>query len=417
MLVSSDRVPGGTLPAPQNPAELDELSPLTSENCYERLALAKRQGLLDLKERCYAFMSDHFLAVLRTPAVYGRLTAGERERVLARRLGGKRLLAVAEVDEAQDRVLGGGSRPPSRDSSRPQSPLDPQSPLEPQSPPGSSPSPEDPPQHRRHIFCYEEQTKEWRALTALPEQVSTRGAGMCTLYNYLFVAGGLVRGGGGSRASDRVFCYNPLTDAWSEARPLAQARAQLKLVAVDGHLFAVGGECLFTVERYDPRVDRWTPVAALPRGAFAVAHEATACGGDLFVSGGSLFYRLLRLDARRGEWEECAFNDSRKKSTDMVAHGSSIYRFDVNRAHGSVNVCKYNTVVRAWHDGASHALEAAQPFRCAVLGDRIFCVNRSHVLQFEVGGGRERFLPEVLETPAGARGALVPFVLSLGQSD
>ncbi|CAL8312122.1 unnamed protein product [Lota lota] len=381
--------------------------PITAENCYEKLSLAKRQSLADLRELCYSFMSDHFLVVLRNPAVYGRLTAGEREQILARRLEGSRVLSVAEIDEAYDRVLGGGSRPPSRDNSRPQSPL------------SSSPSPEDDQhQHQRHIFCYEEQTKEWRVLSELPEEVSTRGAGMCTLYNYLFVAGGLIRGarGGGSRASDKVFCYNPLTDAWTETRPLSQARSQLKLVAMDGHLFAIGGECLFTVERYDPRVDRWSPVAPLPKGAFAVAHEATACNGELFVSGGSLFYRLLRFDGRRGEWEECPFNNSRKKSTDMVAHKSFIYRFDVNRERG-VNVCKYNTVVKVWHDSASFALDTAQPFRCAVLGNRIYCVNRSQVLQFVVDGGQESFLPEVLETPAEARGSLVPFVLALAKSD
>ncbi|KAJ3607158.1 hypothetical protein NHX12_026671 [Muraenolepis orangiensis] len=409
--------PGGAPPVRRTstcePTDLDEMSrPITAENCYDMLTLAKRRGLADLTELCYGFMSDHFLVVLRNPAVYGRLTAGERERVLGRRLQGRRVLSVAEVDEPRHRAAG-GSGPPSRDTSRPQSPLSPS----PGAPEEDADDPAAARQHRRHIFCYEERTKEWRVLSVLPEEVSTRGAGMCTLYNYLFVAGGLVRDArGDSRASDKVFCYNPRTDAWSEARPLLQARSQLKLVAMDGHLFAIGGECLFTVERYDPRVDRWSSVAPLPRGAFAVAHEATACNGELFVSGGSLFYRLLRFDARRGEWEECPFNDSRRKSTDMVAHKSVIYRFDVSRERG-VHVCKYNTVVKVWHGSASFALDDARPFRCAVLGERIYCVNKTQALQFVVEEDQERFLPEVLETPARARGTLVPFVLTLAESD
>uniref|UniRef100_A0A8C0UCE4 Kelch repeat and BTB domain containing 11 n=1 Tax=Cyanistes caeruleus TaxID=156563 RepID=A0A8C0UCE4_CYACU len=109
--------------------------------------------------------------------------------------------------------------------------------------------------------------------------------------------------GGEARLSDKVFCYNPLTDTWSQVRPLAQPRSQLKLLALDGYLYAVGGECLFTVERYDPRADRWSPVAPLPKGAFAVAHEATTCNGEIYVSGGSLFYRLLKYDPKRDEWK------------------------------------------------------------------------------------------------------------------
>uniref|UniRef100_A0A8C9Z445 Uncharacterized protein n=1 Tax=Sander lucioperca TaxID=283035 RepID=A0A8C9Z445_SANLU len=105
----------------------------------------------------------------------------------------------------------------------------------------------------------------------------------------------------GAKASDRVFCFNPRTRLWSQIRPLSEPRCQLQLVSMDGHLYAVGGECLFTVERYDPRADRWSAVAPLPKGSFAVAHEATSCGGELFVSGGSLFYRLLfcRQSCRR----------------------------------------------------------------------------------------------------------------------
>ncbi|KAF3703263.1 Kelch repeat and BTB domain-containing protein 11 [Channa argus] len=364
---------------------------ISAENCYEILTKAKSEGAEGVKEQVYGYMSAHYLQVLRTPGVYGRLTAGERELILARRMEGRKVLAVAETCEGHDR---GGSR----ENSRPQSPL-----LQ---------GPEDT-VHRR-VFCLHQDTQRWEVLTSLPEEVSAKGSGMCTLYNYLFVAGGVrAHGDGRSKASDRVFCYNPLTGVWSQVRPLTQPRCQLRLVSMDGYLYAIGGECLFTVERYEPRTDRWSQVAPLPKGSFAVAHEATSCGGELFVSGGSLFYRLLRYDSRRDEWEECPFNESRRRSTDMVAHRSLVYRFDVDRERAGVNVYKYNTVVKVWHGGASFPLENPLPFRCAVLGDRIYCVNRSQTLQFEVQEEREGFLPEVLPSPVEARGALMPFVLSL----
>uniref|UniRef100_A0A8C9UEJ1 Kelch repeat and BTB domain containing 11 n=1 Tax=Serinus canaria TaxID=9135 RepID=A0A8C9UEJ1_SERCA len=226
-------------------------------NCYQLLCLAKKQRLAELREAAYRFMSDHYLEVLREPSVYGRLSGAERDLILQQRMdAGRPCLLVAEVSDAFERP-GGGSRPQSRESSR----------------------------------------GEWRVLTRLPEEANAKGCAMCVLHNYLFLAGGIVTGQVGSepraRLSDKVFCYNPLTDTWSQVRPLAQPRSQLKLLALDGYLYAVGGECLFTVERYDPRADRWSPVAPLPKGAFAVAHEATTCNGEIYVSGGSLFYRLL----------------------------------------------------------------------------------------------------------------------------
>ncbi|KAF7231076.1 kelch repeat and BTB domain-containing protein 11 [Nothobranchius furzeri] len=371
--------------------EAAETPQISAENCFELLTKAKREGAAgdQNRDRVLRYMSDHYLQVLRNPALFGRLTAGERELILTLRMGGGKVLAVAETSEVLER---GGSR----DRVRSQSP---------------QPEPS-----QRRVFYLHPDTQGWEVLTVLPEEVPAKGSGMCTMYNYLFVAGGLrTHGDGRSKASDRVFCFNPLTGLWTQIRPLTQARCQLRLVSMDGFLYAVGGECLFTVERYDPRADRWSHVAPLPKGSFAVAHEATSCGGELFVSGGSLFYRLLRYDSRRNEWEECPFNESRRRSTDMVAHQSLVYRFDVDRERAAVSVFRYNTVVKVWLAGASFPLENPQPFRCAVLGDRIYCVNRSHALQFEVREEREGFLPEPLSSPAEARGTLVPFVLSLGQ--
>ncbi|XP_062324361.1 kelch repeat and BTB domain-containing protein 11-like [Osmerus eperlanus] len=377
-------------------AAVDTMSEqITAENCFEILTIAKRQRLNELKEKAYKYMSDNYLQVLRNPAVYGRLTGGEREYILAQRTEGKKVLMVAEINEVYDRV---GSRPPSRENSRPQSPL-------------SMVSLEE----NHMIHYYDEETKEWKVLTKMPDEINTKGSGICTMYNYLFVAGGIKGQGDKGKVSDKVFCYNPLNDSWSEIRPLGQARSQLKLVSMDGYLFAIGGECLFTVEKYDPRMDRWSSIAPLPKGAFAVAHEATTCNGELFVSGGSLFYRLLRYDTRREEWEECPFNNSRKKSTDMVAYKNFIYRFDVNRDYG-VNVFKYNTVVKIWHESASLEQDNPLPFRCAVIGNRIYCVNKSQTLQFIVEEEDELFLTEALKAPTEPKGALVPFVLALPKS-
>lgn len=374
-------------------AAIDTISTqITPENCYEILTIAKKQRLNELKETAYRFMSDNFLQVLKDPAVYGRLTGSERDLILRKRMESRKCLMVAEINDVFERV---GSRPPSRNSSRPQSPL-------------SITSFED----NHMIYYYNKSSKDWHTLTVMPDDINTKGCGICTMYNYLFVAGGIRGTGEKSKVSDKVYCYNPVTDRWSEVRPMNQARSQLKLVSMDGTLYAIGGECLFTVEKYDPRMDRWTAVAPLPKGAFAVAHEATTCNGELYVSGGSLFYRLLKYDPKRDEWQECPYNNSRKKSTDMVALKSFIYRFDVNREQG-ISVFKYNTIVKMWHDCASQQQGCTLPFRCAVIDNCIFCVNKSQTLQFVVEDDGGRFKDENLKAPVEAKGILFPFILSL----
>ncbi|CAN9502280.1 unnamed protein product [Ophioblennius macclurei] len=374
-------------------AAMDSMSEqVTAENCYEILTIAKKQRLSELKETAYGFMSDNFLQVLKDPAVYGRLTGSERDLILKKRMEGRKTLMVAEINDVFDRV---GSRPPSRCGSRPQSPLS----------VGSL-------EENHMIYYYNEAANDWRPLTAMPDDINTKGCGICTMYNYLFVAGGIKGYGDKGKVSEKVFYYNPITNRWAEIRPLNQARAQLKLVSMDGYLYAIGGECLFTVEKYDPRMDRWTTVAPLPKGAFAVAHEATTCSGELYVSGGSLFYRLLKYDPKRDEWQECPYNNSRKKSSDMVALKSFIYRFDVNREQG-INVFKYNTIVKMWHDCASQRLGSHLPFRCAVIGNCIYCVNKSQTLQFVVEEENAYFVEEPLKAPLEAKGVLFPFVLTL----
>uniref|UniRef100_A0A8D0BKY1 Kelch repeat and BTB domain containing 11 n=1 Tax=Salvator merianae TaxID=96440 RepID=A0A8D0BKY1_SALMN len=393
---------------------------LCLDNCYQLLCLAKKQRLAELREAAYRFMSDHYLQVLREPAVYGRLSGAERDLILQRRLeAGKPCLLVAEVSDAFER-LSMGSRPQSRESSRPQSPssvvsLDESSYL---------------------LYSYHEAAKEWRVLTRLPEEANAKGCAMCVLYNYLFLAGGISTAPGDGRAklSDKVFCYNPLTDTWSQVKPMGQARSQLKLLAVDGYLYAVGGECLFTVEKYDPRADRWSTVAPLPKGAFAVAHEATTCNGEIYVSGGSLFYRLLKYDPKRDEWQECPYNSSRRRSADMVAFKSFIYRFDVSSSRGEqgqaggVEVFRYNTVAKHWSQCASFRPSGSpvQPFRCAALGHTIYCVNRTGMLCFNLsqsgeveadGGLKGTIDPELLKAPFDTKGVLLPFVLTLPEKE
>ncbi|XP_075718049.1 kelch repeat and BTB domain-containing protein 11 [Rhinoderma darwinii] len=385
-------------------------SQISLKNCYQVLYIAKKQRLNELKEAAYKFMSDNFLRVLRDPNVYGRLTGAERDLILQRRMDGKQCLVVAEINDAFER-MSSSSRPQSRESSRSQSP-------------SSIVSIEDD-GTTYHVHCFTEFAKGWKSLTKIPEEANTKGCGVSVLYNYMFIAGGIKGSGEKAKLSDQVFCYNPLTDSWDKVRPLSQPRSQLKLLALDGYLYAIGGECLFTVEKYDPRLDRWSSVASIPKGAFAVAHEATTCNGEIYVSGGTLFYRLLKYDPKRNEWQECPYNNSRRRSAGMVAHKGCIYRFDVSREHG-LSVFTYNSMARHWSGAANlrpttGPPPSSLPFRCTVMGSNIYCLNRAVTLRVPLppegtGGEMGSCEPEPFPSPEEAKGVLFPFVLYLPEN-
>ncbi|XP_028934525.1 kelch domain-containing protein 7B [Ornithorhynchus anatinus] len=375
--------PAAPAPAPA-PARLD------LGGCLEALARARKQRRPELAAEAYAVMSDNLLRVLSDAPLYRRLGGAERERILALRTArGRPVLGVLP--------LPGG--------------------------PGPGPRPEPPAQ----LHVLDPDAAAWRPLTPVPAEAPLRGCGLCTLHNYLFLAGGVRGSGPGAVCSDRVFCYNPLTGIWSQLRPMRQARAQLKLVGLDGLLYAIGGECLYTVERYDPRTDSWAFRAPLPAGTFPVAHEAVACRGDIYVTGGHLFYRLLRYRPGPDAWEECPYSASHRRSSAIVALGGFLYRFDPLRGVGAA-VLRFNTVTRSWSQATPLPLPPAPaprdppppprdpaPLRCAVLGGAIYCLNAQLTARLSLADGAARF-QEDERLPAfspAARASLNPFVLTL----
>uniref|UniRef100_A0A673T4D3 Kelch domain containing 7A n=1 Tax=Suricata suricatta TaxID=37032 RepID=A0A673T4D3_SURSU len=338
-------------------------------NCYQVLTLAKKQKLEALKEAAYKVMSDNYLQVLRSPDIYGRLSGSERELILRRRLQGRERLVVADVC-------------PQEGSGR--------------------------------LCYYEEEQDAWHPLACLPSEAVSQGCALCSLFNYLFVVSGCQ--GSGHRPSNRVFCYNPLTGIWSEVSPLNQARPRCRLVALDSHLYAIGGECLNTVECYDPRLDRWTFAPPLPKDTFALAHTATACAGDIFVTGGTLRYLLLRFNARERRWQAGPTGGGKDRTAEMVAVNGFLYRFDLNRSLG-ISVHRCSASARLWYECAAHRTPYPDAFQCAVVGDLIYCVGRRRSLCFLADHVSPRFVPKEPRSFPSPQGTLLPTVLALPVPD
>ncbi|NXL52915.1 KLD7A protein, partial [Podilymbus podiceps] len=370
--------PAGTPPASPWPglvatADLFQTPPHTHldlGNCYEVLCTAKAQKLGHLQEAAYKVMSDNYLQVLRTPSIYGRLNAGERDLILRRRMKGKMYVAVADISMQE----------PGLQSSR--------------------------------LCYYDDRGDCWHHLCHVPPEVVSRGCAMCSMFNYLFVVAGCEGTGRMQRPSNRVFCYDPLTNIWREICPLNQARPHCKLVALDGHLYAIGGECLYTVERYDPRQDRWTFTAPLPHDTFAVAHTATVCDGEIYVTGGTLRYMLLRYAARLDSWRVSPAGGGKDRTAEMVSANGFIYRFDLHRSTG-IGVYRCSAKAKLWYECATYAMPNPSGFQCAVVGSLVHCVGRHFHIRFLADHISPRFAIKELQPFPSPRSSLLPAVLVL----
>ncbi|XP_061335337.1 kelch domain-containing protein 7A isoform X1 [Pezoporus flaviventris] len=360
-------------PCPGLVASADQM-PLSTHldlgNCYEVLCTAKVQKLHHLQEAAYKVMSDNYLQVLRTPSIYGRLNAGERDLILRRRMKGKMRVVVADV------------------------------------------SLQEPGLHTSRLCCYDEGGDCWHHLCHVPPEVVSQGCAMCSMFNYLFVVAGCKGTGRRQRPSNRVFCYDPLTNIWREICPLNQARPHCKLVALDGHLYAIGGECLYTVERYDPRQDRWTFAAPLPHDTFAVAHTATVCDGEIYVTGGTLRYVLLRYTARSDSWRVSPASGGKNRTAEMVSTNGFIYRFDLHRGTG-IGVYRCSAKAKLWYECATYTMANPGGFQCAVVGSLVHCVGRHFHIRFLADHISPRFGTKELQPFPSPHGSLLPAVLML----
>uniref|UniRef100_UPI0037E75751 kelch domain-containing protein 7A n=1 Tax=Semicossyphus pulcher TaxID=241346 RepID=UPI0037E75751 len=365
-------------------ADLESLkSKLDLGNCLETLCLAKKHGQTSVQQAALGVMSDNYLQVLMDPNLYGRLMAGEREQIRKQRMRGRTFVMVADIDP-QDWARNTGGQTAETDQRRTSS----------------------------AVYYYDDYKDAWHRLCPIPQEVISKACAMCTMDNYLFVAVGCQGPDREMTPSKRVFCYNPLTSIWKEISPMNDARPRCKLAALEGYIYAIGGECLSSVERYDPRLDRWTFVAPLPNDTFAVAHHVTVCNGELFVSGGTLRYMLLRYSPKTNTWRQSLLVASKDRTTDLVAVGRFLYRFDVNPLLG-LSVYRYHVVARLWYECASRRLQHCPAFQCAMMDDTIYCLSRQFTMRFGADEISPAFMDEHLSVLSAAKGILFPFVLSL----
>ncbi|XP_015683445.1 kelch-like protein 42 [Protobothrops mucrosquamatus] len=246
---------------------------------------------------------------------------------------------------------------------------------------------------RPPLLRYQEDERRWEPLppAELPAQLlQVRGFGSATLDDYLFVAGGYRPGSQEIAAAHR---YNPWLKEWRPLASLNQKRANFKLLAVSGKLYAVGGQSLSSVECYNPEQDWWTFVAPLP--APLVEFSACECKEKIYVMGG-----YTPRDRNLNIWEYCPVSDkwtnfetcgTHLRKQQMLSVEETIYivggcshDLDSKTRSGQneamLTVQSYNVVTKEWLYLKENTSKSGLNLTCTLHNDGIYILSRDITL-------------------------------------
>jgi N-acetylneuraminic acid mutarotase len=154
----------------------------------------------------------------------------------------------------------------------------------------------------------------------------------CAVNGKIYAIGGLGDENNRWIAYSTVEEYDPVTDKWTKKADMPTARAGFSTSAVDGKIYAIGGEGnepgapppLFTVEEYDPKTDTWTKKTDMPTARFGL--NTCAVNGKIYAIGGCKWVNVNGIsvaDAYSTVEEYDPKTDTWTKKTDMPTKRTS----------------------------------------------------------------------------------------------
>lgn len=153
------------------------------------------------------------------------------------------------------------------------------------------------------VWVYDPETDAWTQLNDLPEAIGAHQ--LVNVDDTLYIVGGVPQG-------TTLWAYDVESDIWDTSlAEMPTAREHLGATSLNGQLIVVGGRWsqgnLAVVETYDPESDRWETLPEMPtaRGGFNVAAvdgAVYAAGGEAFVGAGCTFDRAEVYDAETETW-------------------------------------------------------------------------------------------------------------------
>jgi N-acetylneuraminic acid mutarotase len=136
------------------------------------------------------------------------------------------------------------------------------------------------------LEVYDPMTDGWTLKNPMPMPV--RSPAGAVLDGIFYVTGGAITYPQPATPLQTVFAYNPVTDSWSTRAPMPTARGSHGVAAINGILYAVGGNSpagvFSTLEAYDPITDTWSTKTPMPTARYLIS--VTVLNGLLYAAGG-----------------------------------------------------------------------------------------------------------------------------------
>ncbi|XP_035392188.1 kelch-like ECH-associated protein 1A isoform X3 [Electrophorus electricus] len=198
----------------------------------------------------------------------------------------------------------------------------------------------------------------WLKLEGMASPCS--GLGACVLFGLFYAVGGRNLSLESNVDSAELFCYNPMTNQWTQLASLNTARNRVGVGELDGSIYAVGGSHGSThhntVERYDPEANRWTFVS--PMSVARLGAGVAACCGALYVVGGfdgeNRWKTVERYQPDTNTWQHVAPMNTVRSGVGVVCMESCLYAVGGYDGHTQLHtVERYNPTRDVWEPVAS----------------------------------------------------------------
>ncbi|XP_060611861.2 kelch repeat and BTB domain-containing protein 13 [Anolis sagrei] len=271
-------------------------------------------------------------------------------------------------------------------------------------------------------ICYlNEEDNTWRTLSCMPLTASTFLAGMATLDNKIYIVGGTY--GHNKQVVDQSFCYDPVTNVWSEFPSPQQLRYDVTLTAQEDYLYAIGGEFekmpLKSVEKFNMSTNTWSFVSDLPQPATSV--PCTQAMGHIFVC---LWKPLdttiiYEYETQKDEWLPIStLNRSQSYGHCMVAHRNNLYIMR-NGPFDDFLRCVmdcYNLTTKQWSSlPGQYVNSKGALFTAVIKGDIVYTVNKMATQIYTIEDNTWKSKKERAGFPRS--GSLQTFLLRLPRAD
>ena len=252
----------------------------------------------------------------------------------------------------------------------------------------------DPGPSTANVWKYDILSNTWSAGPALP---APRGAGAAALIGRnLHFFGGAVRSAGNHDDTDFPdhYVFNVDTDtSWSSLADLPNPRNHLGGIALDGKVYAIGGQHATLegtgnqtqVDVYDPASDTWIQAASMPIGKGHISASTFIVDGRIMVIGGSVnnggggapSNDMLLYDPASNIWMKLTTTpDVRKTPVAGLINNQIVVATGGGMAGGPTNTTWVATLPNTW-ETAAPLWNSIGEVAGGIINNRLYLVGES----------------------------------------